>query len=131
MTAVEMHIRNTHTTNLLHTNKKHVNITFNKEEESILELGLNYAFEKPVKYFLQDLIIEHGTHKPPTFYNEKLAYTDVLRAPEVFDVFPIPQHTHPLSPSCGRLRLWHCFFWMESVSYCSRQAQDDRSCFIL
>jgi hypothetical protein len=34
------------------------NITFNKEEEKILELGLNYAFERPVKHFLQDLIID-------------------------------------------------------------------------
>ena len=34
------------------------NITFNKEEEKILELGLNYAFERPIKHFLQDLIID-------------------------------------------------------------------------
>jgi hypothetical protein len=34
------------------------NVTFNKEEEKILELGLNYAFEKPIKHFLQDLIID-------------------------------------------------------------------------
>jgi hypothetical protein len=34
------------------------NITFNREEEKILELGLNYAHERPTKHFLQDLIID-------------------------------------------------------------------------
>jgi hypothetical protein len=35
-----------------------LNITFNKEETDILERGLNYALENPVKHFLQDLIID-------------------------------------------------------------------------
>jgi hypothetical protein len=44
----------THTPPTFYTRLKNMsNITFNKEEESILELGLNYAFENPVKYFLQ------------------------------------------------------------------------------
>jgi hypothetical protein len=34
------------------------NITFNKEEENVLEMGLNYALEKPVKQLLQDLIMD-------------------------------------------------------------------------
>jgi hypothetical protein len=34
------------------------NITINKEDKKILKLGLNYTFEKPVKHFLQDLIID-------------------------------------------------------------------------
>jgi hypothetical protein len=33
-------------------------ITFSTEETKILELGLNYGFKKPVKQFLQDLIID-------------------------------------------------------------------------
>jgi hypothetical protein len=38
--------------------KKRSNITFNREEEKILELGLNYAYERPIKRFLQDLITD-------------------------------------------------------------------------
>ena len=34
------------------------NIHFNKEERQIFQLGLNYAFEKPTKHYLQDLIID-------------------------------------------------------------------------
>jgi hypothetical protein len=33
------------------------NIKFNREEQ-ILKLGFNYAFEKPTKYFIQDLVID-------------------------------------------------------------------------
>ena len=31
---------------------------FNQEEEQILKLGLNYAYERPLKHFLQDLIMD-------------------------------------------------------------------------
>jgi hypothetical protein len=34
------------------------NIHFNKEETQILQLGLNYALEKPTKHCLQDSIID-------------------------------------------------------------------------
>lgn len=34
------------------------NVTFNKEETDLLGKGLTYALEKPVKQFLQDLIID-------------------------------------------------------------------------
>ena len=34
------------------------NIQFNNEETQILQLGLNYAFEKPTKHYLQDMIID-------------------------------------------------------------------------
>ena len=38
--------------------KNMTNVIFNKDETDLLEKGLNYALEKPVKQFLQDLIID-------------------------------------------------------------------------
>jgi hypothetical protein len=32
------------------------NVKFNKEENQTLKLELNYAIEKPLKHYLQDLI---------------------------------------------------------------------------
>ena len=34
------------------------NISFDTEEMEILELGLNYAYNKPIQFFLQDLVID-------------------------------------------------------------------------
>jgi hypothetical protein len=34
------------------------NIQFNKEEESLLQLGLNYALEKPTQQIIQELVID-------------------------------------------------------------------------
>jgi hypothetical protein len=33
-------------------------VKFNREEELLLKLGLNYALEKPTKNYLQNLIID-------------------------------------------------------------------------
>jgi pantothenate kinase len=49
----------TQTSHSFYTRIKNLsNITFNNEETTILELGLNYAFERTPKQFLQDLIID-------------------------------------------------------------------------
>ena len=34
------------------------NIQFNKEEEPLLQLGLNYALEKPTQHIIQELVID-------------------------------------------------------------------------
>lgn len=48
-----------HTPHTFYTRIKNMSdITFNKEEEQVLEMGLNYAFEKPVKHFIEDLIMD-------------------------------------------------------------------------
>jgi hypothetical protein len=50
------------------------NIKFNSEEEKILKVGLNYSFEKPIKQFLQDLIIDTENAIKQLHENEQNIY---------------------------------------------------------
>jgi 23S rRNA maturation mini-RNase III len=49
-------------------------IQFNQEEEQILKLGLNYTYERPLKHFLQHLIIDTENAIKHLRENEQNAY---------------------------------------------------------
>jgi hypothetical protein len=67
--------QNTQTENIFYPRIKNLSkITFNKEETKILELGLNYAYERHSKHFLQELIINTEEAIKQLDVNEQGAY---------------------------------------------------------